>query len=206
MIFCIDFALAARAACAVAARLSTPAVIAARSGTAATAPVPETVTVSRGDRVVDGLRAFRAQNSGEGGGREEQAGHDGDALHSKFLLVVITGELRRRDVSLSHPVQGDASLLSRCVAVGLERRAEALARGGDRLTGAARAGCRPRGDALGGRADRAERAVAHRGGNLLVRLAERDAAAHEILGDVGRQQQRIRDRGREALAVRRRGR
>ena len=55
-----------------------------------------------------------------------------------------------------------------------------------------------RGASIGGRL---ERAGSHRGGDLLVGVAERHAVAHERLGGVGRAQQRVGAGGRHPLAV-----
>ena len=58
----------------------------------------------------------------------------------------------------------------------------------------------------GARRRRLERAVAHRRGDLLVRVAERNALADERLGGVGRAQQRVGRRGGEPRRGRTRAR
>ena len=108
-------------------------------------------------------------------------------------------ERARRRLEVVGRVEDRGDLLAREVGdpqqvAAAETHCPALLRGGDRSGDVA--------EARRGRR-RLEGSVAHRRGDLLVRVAERDALADERLGRVGRAQQRVRARGGEPLAVER---
>src|SRR4029079_14300735 len=95
------------------------------------------------------------------------------------------------------PAQADVTAAAR-----LHALYETLSRRGDRVAHAARARRRARSDALGSGVPCGERPVAHRRGDLLVRLPERNPSAHELLGDVGGEQEWVGDGLGEPLPAR----
>ena len=184
--FSIAAALACSAARAVAARDSTPAEICARSGTAVTTPAPLTVTVSAFGAGSTALAPSGRRTPARAAVTSTRLATSAIRFIGFVLQRWLPPEIRRRGLATSPREACSAAA------------AEALACGGDRVDDLAGAGRRARGNALGRRPARPVRPVTHRGGDLLVRVAERDTASDEIFGNVGRKEQRVAQQPRRA--------